>query len=145
MGRALLLAGVRRGQLVWSHPGSRQLVRYALAGLLVTQFSAIIYSAVALQGTSPYLANLASTLCGLAAGYTIHSRWSFKDGQKDSETLQIGRFLFASLLAFLLNNLWIWLLVSRLGLHPLAPVPFMMAATPWFSFLLNRYWVFRAA
>jgi hypothetical protein len=30
-------------------------------------------------------------------------------------------------------------------LPPLAPVPLMMLATPWISFLLNRYWVFRAA
>ena len=30
------------------------------------------------------------------------------------------------------------------GLPPLAPVPLMMAATPIMSFLLNRYWVFKA-
>lgn len=145
MARALIIAGIRRGQSLWNHDGSRQLVRYVLAGLLVTQFAALIYSVAALRGVSPYVANMVSTACGLVAGYTIHSRWSFKGGQKDSETLQIGRFLLASLLAFLLNNFWIWLLVSRLNLHPLAPVPFMMAATPWLSFLVNRYWVFRAA
>ena len=31
-----------------------------------------------------------------------------------------------------------------LGLPPLAATPLMMAATPILSFLLNRYWVFKA-
>jgi putative flippase GtrA len=39
----------------------------------------------------------------------------------------------------------VWFLVSTLHLPPLAPVPFMILATPWISFLLNRHWVFRAA
>ena len=52
--------------------------------------------------------------------------------------------LAASGVAFAINNFWIWLLVHRLGLSPFAPVPLMMAATPCLSFVLNRYWVFRA-
>ena len=48
-------------------------------------------------------------------------------------------------LAFAINSLWVWLLVSNLHLPPLAPIPLMMGATPLMSFLLNRYWVFKAA
>jgi len=139
-----LAVQARRVQPLLAHPASRQLIRYIVAGLLVTQFAALIYASLAVKGLSPYLANLCSTGCGLIAGYTIHSRWSFKGGDKDSEGLQIGRFLFASGIAFAINNFWIWLTVKYLGLSPLAPVPLMMAATPVLSFLLNRYWVFRA-
>jgi putative flippase GtrA len=90
------------------------------------------------------LANVGSTASGLLAGYTIHSRWSFKDGRKDSETFQLSRFLAASGVAFGINTFWIWLTVKQLKLSFYAPVPLMMAATPILSFLLNRYWVFKA-
>ena len=55
------------------------------------------------------------------------------------------RFLLVSLFAFIVNTIWVWLLVMIMHLPPLAPVPLMMLVTPWFSFLLNRFWVFRAA
>ena len=142
--RPLMAGHARRAQQLLAHPASRQLIRYVIAGLLVTQFSAFIYLKLALQGIPPYFANVVSTGCGMIAGYTIHSRWSFKGGRKDSETFQVGRFLIAAAIAFSMNTFWIWLTVHQLGLPTYAPVPLMMAATPILSFLLNRYWVFRA-
>lgn len=124
---------------------TRQLIRYAIAGFCVTQFAAGVYSAIIyFGGLDPLVANSLSTICGLCAGYLAHSRWSFAVGTSDSEHLQIGRFLLASLIAFLINSFWIWLLVRVLHMSPYAPVPLMMLATPVVSFLLNRYWVFRA-
>lgn len=124
---------------------TRQLVRYAIAGFCVTQFAAAVYSGIIYFGRiDPLLANSLSTICGLCAGYLAHSRWSFAVGGSESEGLQLGRFLLASLIAFLINSFWIWLLVQVLGMSPYAPVPLMMVATPCVSFLLNRYWVFRA-
>ena len=126
-------------------PATRQLIRYAFAGLCVTQFAAAIYSAAVLfLGVDPLLANVLSTSCGLGAGYLVHSRWSFAGGTVGNDALQIGRFLMASLVAFLINTSWVWLLTKVFQLPPLAPVPLMMIATPWLSFLLNRYWVFKA-
>jgi putative flippase GtrA len=126
-------------------PATRQLIRYAIAGFCVTQFAAAVYSAIVFFAhVEPLIANTLSTACGLCAGYLVHSRWSFAAGGSDSEHLQIGRFLLASLIAFVLNSFWIWLLVSLLHLSPFAPVPLMMLATPCASFLLNRYWVFKA-
>ncbi len=127
-------------------PATRQLIRYALAGLCVTQFSACVYSAaVFFLRIDPMLANVFSTGCGLVTGYYIHSRWSFAEGGVGSEGWQVGRFLIASFVAFLINSMWVWLLTKVLHLSPLAPVPLMMLATPWISFLLNRHWVFKAA
>jgi putative flippase GtrA len=139
-----MVGHARRAQQVLAHPASRQLIRYIIAGLIVTWFAATVYSVLVLKHIGPYLANVGSTATGLVTGYFIHSRWSFKGGRKDSETLQLGRFLIAAAIAFAINNFWIWLTVQQLGLPPLAPVPLMMAATPVLSFLLNRYWVFRA-
>jgi putative flippase GtrA len=130
----------------FASPGARQLIRYAIAGFCVTQLAAAIYSAlVLLFSMHPLEANVASTACGLAIGYAVHSRWSFAGGSADAEHAKIVRFLLSSLLAFLVNSAWVFLLVSVMHLPPLAPVPLMMFATPWLSFLLNRHWVFRAA
>ena len=128
-------------------PAARQLVRYAIAVACVTQFAAAIYSALVLfLRVDPLLANVASTTCGLGAGYLAHSRWSFAGAAAtDESAAMVGRFLLTSLIAFAINSLWVWLLVNALHLPPLAPVPMMMFATPWISFLLNRHWVFRAA
>ncbi|MEO7277678.1 MAG: GtrA family protein [Sphingomicrobium sp.] len=127
-------------------PAARQLIRYAIAGFCVTQFAAAIYATLAMTAhVAPLTANLMSTLCGLVMGYMVHSRWSFASGSATCEYGKIGRFLLSSLLAFLVNSLWVWLLVTRAQLSPLAPIPLMMVATPCASFLINRYWVFRAA
>jgi putative flippase GtrA len=129
-----------------ARPGARQLVRYVIAGLCVTQFAAAVYSALVLFARVDALqANVVSTSCGFCAGYLAHSRWSFAGGAAAPEHAKIGRFLLTSLLAFLINSAWVWLLVSAMRLPPLTPVPLMMLVTPWGSFLLNRHWVFRAA
>jgi len=80
---------------------------------------------------------------GVTAASATADAWPA--GQSANERLQVGRFLLASLLGFLINTMWLWLLVKVLHLSPLAPVPLMMLATPWISFLLNRHWVFKAA
>jgi putative flippase GtrA len=127
-------------------PATRQLFRYAFAGLCVTQFAAAVYSALVMfLHTDALMANLLSTVCGLCAGYLVHSRWSFAEAASASERWQVGRFLLASLFAFLINSMWVWLLVTMSRLPPLAPVPLMILVTPWISFLLNRHWVFKAA
>ena len=143
---ALLDQRVPRLASLLANPATRQLFRYAFAGLCITQFAASIYSAaVFFLHMDPMLANVFSTAFGLIAGYLVHSRWSFAAGSGSSEGLQVGRFLIAALFAFLVNSMWVWLLTKVLHLSPLAPVPLMMLATPWMSFLLNRYWVFKAA
>jgi putative flippase GtrA len=112
----------------------------------VTQFAALIYSLLVVRGhLDALLANVVSTVCGVCAGYVVHSRWSFADGAATGESGKMLRFSVSTLAAFLLNSFSVWLLVSRLHLSPLTPVPVMMLATPWISFLVNRHWVFKAA
>lgn len=126
-------------------PASRQLMRYAFAGLCVTQFTALVYSLIVLYlHLDPLMANVLSTSFGLGAGYLVHSRWSFAADTANSEAWQVGRFLVASLFAFMVNTSWVWLLTKAFHLPALAPVPLMILATPWISFLLNRYWVFKS-
>lgn len=124
-----------------------QLVRYGIAGLGVTALSTMVYSAAAVAaGIAPLLANLCGYAVGLVVGYLVHSRWSFgARPEGDGEAATIARFVGATLFGFGLNSFWVWLLTGVLHLPPLAPVPAMIGVTPILSFLINRYWVFRAA
>ena len=123
-----------------------QLARFAVGGLGVTLFAAGVYTAAAMIfDVPPLIANTISYVFGLIVGYAVHSRWSFAADTESEEGGMIARFLMASGCAFALNSFWVWLTTSLLGLSPLAPVPLMIGVTPFASFLLNRYWVFRVA
>ena len=122
------------------------MIRYALGGLFITQFAALTYSILAvLVHVNPLRANVVSTACGVCAGYLVHNNWSFAGGAATNPYAKAVRFGITTMLAFLFNSFFVWLLVSRMHFSPLAPVPIMMFVTPWISFLANRYWVFRAA
>ena len=126
--------------------GFAQLVRFAVAGFGVTLLAVLVYAGFAQGlGIHPLAANTLSYIAGVVASYTVHSRWSFRTEQKGEEGAQILRFLTVSGFAFALNSFWVWLATIALHLPPMAPVPAMMFVTPLMSFVLNRWWVFRAA
>ncbi|MDB5669208.1 MAG: hypothetical protein JWO25_167 [Alphaproteobacteria bacterium] len=123
----------------------RQLARYVLAGFAVTLFSAAIYMVAAYPcHIRPLLANVVSYAFGLAASYTVHSRWSFASEGERRELDTMARFGVAAGFAFGLNSFWVWLGTVHYHLPAWVPVPAMVFATPLASFLINRYWVFRA-
>ena len=126
--------------------GFGQLVRFAIAGFGVTLFAVLVYAGFA-QGLHihPLVANTLSYVAGVVASYTVHSRWSFRTEQRSEEGAQILRFLVVSGFAITLNSFWVRLTTIVLRLPPLAPVPAMMFVTPLVSFVLNRWWVFKAA
>jgi putative flippase GtrA len=122
-----------------------QLVRFAIAGLGVTLFSTLVYLTFAYPfHLKPMQANALSYCAGFIASYAAHSRWSFR-ARAGEDAFMILRFVAASGFAFALNSLWVWLATGLFHLPALAPVPAMVFATPLASFVLNRYWVFRAA
>ncbi|HSI19753.1 MAG TPA: GtrA family protein [Sphingomonas sp.] len=119
-----------------------QLLRFAVAGVGVTAFSVVIYLFYAMGlHADPLLANAVSHVAGVALGYSIHSRWSFRESATQ-DAGSLWRFAIASVVAFALNSLWVWLGTSLLALPAWAPVPAMVFVTPLTSFALNRWWVF---
>lgn len=127
----LLIAGEAFGQLL----------RFVVAGLGVTLFATGVYLALAmLLAVPPLLANTMSHLTGVAAGYAVHSRFSFR-AEARSATMAV-RFAIGSGAGFALNSLWVWCAVHALHGPAWLPVPAMVFVTPLASFALNRYWVF---
>ena len=120
-----------------------QLVRFAVAGLTVTAFSALIYLVLSSALAVPaLLANVAAHSCGVMLGFQLHSRWSFRQDTRRDGPARLTRFAAASVASLSLNSLWVWALVHGLGAPPWAPVPAMLFVTPLASFAINRWWVF---
>src|SRR3569833_1804441 len=100
-----------------------QLLRFAIAGVGVTAFSIVIYLFYAMTlHADPLLANAVSHVAGVAQGFSLHSRWSFRESATQDAT-SLWRFAIASGLAFAFNSLWVWIGTGLLALPVWAPVP----------------------
>lgn len=121
-----------------------QLVRYGISGVFLALFYSAVYWALATQAGIPALiANTAAFLVSLAAGWLIHSRWSFRGhGPSERNGLAYGRYFIVNVAAYGLNSLWVWLIVIRSGGSvELSLVP-ILGITPWICFWINRRWTF---
>ncbi len=120
-----------------------QLIRFGITGVGVTLFYAAIYWPLATYVMNPNLAVLIAFLLATAVGKVAHGRVSFRGhGTRDERTAH--RFFVVSLLGFVLNQGFTWLLVTGPFFHgptwwPIVPAVFM---TPLVTFGLNRAWVF---
>lgn len=120
-----------------------QFVRYALTGGLASLVNIGVYWVLAARGMAPNIAWTLGYVAAVAVGYVVHSRWSFRGhGTRDNLARTGGRFVIVSLVSFGLNQLWVWLLVVRLGLPLWSPYPLVLGVTPLIVFALNRRWVF---
>lgn len=132
-------------RLLTSNRGlSGQILRYGISGGLLTVFYSAIYWTMAARLSVPALiANTIAFLLTLAAGWLIHSRWSFRGhGRRERPRIAHARFLLINLAGYALNSFWVWLIVVRLdGSVPLSLLPIVLI-TPWLMFWLNRRWTF---
>lgn len=120
-----------------------QIVRYAVTGGLASFVNIGLYWVLAARGMDPNVAWTIGYAGGVAVGYTVHSRWSFRGhGRRDNLVRTGGRFVVVSLVSFALNQLWVWLFVRHLALPLWSPYPFVLVVTPAIVFVLNRKWVF---
>lgn len=122
-----------------------QLIRYGLTGGFVTALGAALYWVTAtFMGVHPLLANVFAYALCVAVGYVLHSRWSFKGhGSRDNLSRTTSRFFLVSLVSFVLNSIFVWVLTGPLLDGPTWwPVVPMLFVTPLVTFALNRRWVF---
>ena len=130
------------------HPDRRrllgQLARFIVSGAFVTALGVSVYALVALVlRWDPQLGNFLAYVIAVATGYFMHSTWSFKGHGADRTHATKVRFVVVSIISYLLNSLWVWLLYSHLDLGRAAPIAPMLFVTPLVTFTLNRQWVFR--
>ena len=121
-----------------------QIVRFGLTGGLLTVLVAGGYWIVAdVFGVEPMLSMTLNYLVFTGLGYLLHSRFSFRGhGARDNAPVRTARFFTVNTLGFLLNQLFIWVLVKQMGGPTWWPVIPILFVTPLVTFALNRRWVF---
>ena len=121
-----------------------QLVRFVISGATVTALGLGVYAFVALVlRWHPQIGNVLAYLVAMGTGYVMHSQWSFRGHGSERDHRTKARFVIVSIVSYLLNSFWVWLVYTRLGLGRAAPMIPMLFVTPSVTFTLNRQWVFR--
>lgn len=122
-----------------------QMGRYVVTGLIVTALQALVYWLLASPvRLHPQIANAIAYLFAVALGFVLHSAFTFRGhGSGGNPVQRGGRFVLVSLVSLGLNALWVQIFVVWAGLPTWTPIPFMLLATPFVVFGLNRKWVFR--
>jgi putative flippase GtrA len=121
-----------------------QLLRYGISGAFLAFFySAVYWTLAELGGVPALIANTAAFLVSLAAGWLVHSRWSFRGhGASERTGLAYGRYFIVNVAAYGLNSLWVWLIVLRFGGSVALSIVPILGITPWVCFWINRRWTF---
>jgi len=119
-----------------------QALRYGLIGIaLAGLYASIYWYGATLIEMPAQLANGAGFAAALVAGYLLHSHWSFRGhGQRSSWSW--GRFLVVNFVGYLMNCLWVWLIVDELSYPVALSIVPIVTLTPIVTFLLNRGWTF---
>ncbi len=121
-----------------------QMIRFGLTGVLLTLLVAGGYWILADGfGVEPMLSMTLNYLVFTGLGYVLHSRFSFRGhGARDNAPVRTARFFTVNTLGFLLNQLFVWVLVKQMDGPTWWPVIPILFVTPLVTFALNRRWVF---
>jgi putative flippase GtrA len=129
-------------------PGQRavaaQLVRYGLAGGLITLAVAVSYWALAEYGGVDPMVSLAVVFLFFSGvSYVTHGLFSFRGhGERDRHHVRGARFLAVNVLGFALNQGFVWYLVKYLDGPTWWPTVPMVLVTPLITFALHRRYVY---
>lgn len=121
-----------------------QMVRFGMVGGLSTLLYAVIYWPLATYVVPPVAAVVIAFLVAVSIGYVLNSRWSFRGyGQRDTEGRTGAKFLIVQSGGMVLNAAFTWILTGPLFQGPTWwPLIPAILVTPFFTFILNRHWVF---
>ena len=121
-----------------------QMLRYAIAGGLITLAVAASYWAIAEYGGVDPMVSLTIVFVAFSAiSYLVHGAFTFKDhGARDRHHVRGTRFLAINILGFVVNQGFVWLLVKHLDGPTWWPTIPMVLVTPLLTFALHRRFVY---
>jgi putative flippase GtrA len=121
-----------------------QLIRYGLAGGIITLLVAASYWAIAeFLHVDPMVSLTIVFLFFSAVSYFAHGAFTFKGhGERDRQHVRATRFLAVNILGFALNQLFVWTLVKQMHGPTWWPTVPMIFVTPLVTFALHRKYVY---
>ncbi len=120
-----------------------QLVRFAIVGGLSTVVYAIVYWPLATYVIPPVLASVAGFLVAVVFGYVFHSRWSFKGHEAEGGVGTQSKFIAVQSVGMAMNAGFTWVFTAPLQQPTWVPLIPVVLVTPFVTFALNRYLVFK--
>ena len=118
----------------------RQIFKFGAVGITATSAHALIFiSTLRLLGWPEQISNLAAFIIAFAISWTGNYFWTFQT----SGWQTVPRFIAVALSGYLLNALFVFIIITRLGWPDFYVLPFMVLITPIMTFLLARYWAFK--
>jgi putative flippase GtrA len=119
------------------------LVKFAIVGILATAVHAALYSvAIEVFQIGSQYSNLIGYLCALFVSCVLQKKWTFVDRDVEKSISPYLKFFGASLFGYVLNSLWVFLVVNILKLNALFALAGIIFITPLVSFFLLDRWVF---
>ena len=121
-----------------------QMLRYAVAGGLITLAVAASYWAIAeFLGVDPMVSLTIVFLVFSGISYLVHGAFTFKGhGERDNHHVRGTRFLAINILGFVVNQGFVWFLVKHLDGPTWWPTIPMVLFTPLLTFALHRRFVY---
>ena len=121
-----------------------QMVRYAIAGGLITVLVAASYWALAEFGGIDPMVSLSIVFVFFSViSYFVHGVFSFRSLEAgDRHHVRGAKFLAVNVIGFLVNQLFVWLLVKELGGPTWWPTVPIVLVTPLLTFSLHRRFVY---
>ena len=118
----------------------RQIFKFGAVGITATLAHTLIFiSTLRLLGWPEQISNLAAFIIAFALSWSGHYFWTFQTGGWQT----MPRFVAVALSGYLLNALFVFIIITRLGWPDFYVLPLMLLITPIMTFLLARYWAFK--
>jgi putative flippase GtrA len=119
----------------------RQIVRFAVIGLISNGVLYVLYLALARAGLSPAMAMSIAYSLGVAQTFAFNRRWTFS--YAGLRLAPLVRYLIAYALGYVINLAILVVFAGRLGLahQPVQAVAILVVAAVVFA--LQKHWVFR--
>lgn len=120
-----------------------ELFRFGIVGITATLTYVGASFFAASTGFSPYLANLVGYLASVAISYFGHAVITFRSSKPHS--VQGPKFVAVSCLTYGLTNLIVFAVVDLMEHSFMAATLAVACSIPAITWLLSRFWVFRAS
>jgi putative flippase GtrA len=120
--------------------GWRQLIRYAVIGLLNNLLGYLVYLLITWMGLDPKVTISILYPIGIVIGFLGHSKYSFSyDGNKKNSLL---RYLLAYAFGYLVNFMMLFILSDKLGFPHQAVQALAIFVVAAILFFLLKFFVF---
>lgn len=127
-------------------PWAGQLLRFGSVGAAATLVHVLLYMLlVGVGGLSPVFSNLVAFSIAVVVSFSGHANWTFRNEYRTRSSrshVLFTRFVISAVLGLLLNTVFVYVLVTTLGLDYVWAIPCFVLLTPLLLYLLNRLWVF---